>query len=75
MNIRTVRGEDSIRVHCNSGVEIVDGVSDLPGYGNVWYETTGIANILLMSRATKKFRDVFDSEGMNFSGWSSRTGK
>ena len=55
LNIREVRSEDAIRVHCNSGVKVVDRVGDLPGYGTVWYEPTGIANILSMSRATKKF--------------------
>ena len=36
VNIRKVGGEDAIRIHCNSGVKIVDRVSDLPGYGSVW---------------------------------------
>ena len=67
-NIRKVLGEDAIQVHCNSRVKIVDRVSDLPGYGTVWYKPTGIANILSISRATKKFRVVFNSEGGNFSG-------
>ena len=75
VNIGTVQGEDAIGVHCNRGVKIVDRVGGLPGYGTVWYEPTGIANILSMLRATKKFRVVFDSEGGNFSGWSSRTEK
>ena len=59
LNIRKVRGEDAIRVHFNSGVKIVDRVGDLPGYGTVWYEPTGIANTLSMSRETKKFWVVF----------------
>ena len=74
VNIRKVRGEDAIRVHCNSGVKIVDRVGDLPGYGTVWYEPTGISSILLMSWA-KKLKVVFDSKGGNVLGWSSRTGK
>ena len=75
MNIRKVQCKDAIRVHCNSGVKVVDRVSDLPGYGNVWYEPTGVANILSMLRATKKFRVIFNSEGGNFSGWSYLTGR
>ena len=75
LNIRKVRSEDAICVHCNSGAKVVDRVGYLPGYGTVWYEPTGIANILSMSRATKKFRVIFDSEGGNFSGWSYRTGR
>ena len=75
MNIRTVQGKGAIRVHCNSNVKIFNSIGDLPRYGTVWYEPTGIANILSMSRVTKKFRVLFDSEGGNFSGCSSQTGK
>ena len=75
LNIRKVRGEEAIRVHCNSGFKIVDRVGDLPGYITVWYKPTGITNILSMSRETKKFRLVFDSKGGNFSIWSSCTGR
>ena len=65
MNIRKLRSEDAISVHCNSGVKVVERDGDLPGYGTVWYETTVISNILSMSRVTKKFRVIFDSEGGN----------
>ena len=65
LNIRKVWREDAIRVHCNSGFKVMDRIGDLPGYGTVWYEPIGIANILAMSRATKKFRVIFDSEGGN----------
>ena len=63
VNIRKVRGEDAIRVHCNSRVKIVDRVGDLPGYGTVWYKPTRIANILSMSRAKNNFPVVFNIEG------------
>ena len=66
INIRRVRSKEAIRVHCNSGVKVVDRIGELPGYGTVWYEPTGIAIILSMSRATKKFRVIFDSAGVNF---------
>ena len=65
LNIRRVWSKDTIRVYCNRGVKVVDRISKLPGYGTVWYEPTGIANILSMLRATKKFRVIFDSEGEN----------
>ena len=42
LNIRKVRSKDAIHVHYNSGVKVVDRVSDLPGYGTVRYEPTGI---------------------------------
>ena len=66
LNIRKVQSEEAIRMHCNSEVKIVDRVGDLPGYGTIWYEPTEITNILSMSRATKKFRVIFDTEGRNF---------
>ena len=66
VNIRKVRGEDAIQVHCNRKVNIVDRVGDLTGYGTVWYEPIGISNILSMSRATKKSRVVFNREGRIF---------
>ena len=65
MKIRRVRSEYAIRIHCNSGIKVVDRISELPGYGTVWYEYTGIANILYVLKATKKSRVIFDSEGGN----------
>ena len=75
LNIRRVRSEGAIRIHCNIGVKVMDRIGKLPVYGTVWYEPTRIANILSMSRATKKFRVIFDSEGGHFLGWSYRTGR
>ena len=75
MNTRKVWNEDAICVYCKSGVKVMDRVGNLPGYGTVWYEQTGIVNIFFMLRATKKFQVVFDSEGGNFSVWSSQTGR
>ena len=66
VNIRKVRDKDAIWVHCNSRVNIVDRVGYLPGYRTVRHKPTGIANTLSMSRATNKFRVVFDSKGRNF---------
>ena len=75
LNFRKVRIKDVIRVHCNSGVKVVDRVGDLPGYGTVWYKPTGIVKIISMLRDTKKFRVVFNSEGGDFSGWSFQKGR
>ena len=54
LNVRRLRSKDAICIHCNSGVKVVERIREFPGYGNVWYEPTGIANILSMSRATNK---------------------
>ena len=59
VNIRTVRGKDAIHAHCNSGAKILNRVGEPPGHRNVWYKLTGITNIILMSRATKKFQVFF----------------
>ena len=75
VNIRKLRGEDSIRVHCNSEVNILDRVGNLPGYVTVWYEPTGIANILLILKVTKKFQVVLTAREGIFLGCSSWIGK
>ena len=35
LNIRKVRSKDTLRVHCNSGVNVVGRVGGLPGYRTV----------------------------------------
>ena len=65
LNIRKVRSEDTVHVHCDSGVKVVDRVGNLTCYRTVWYEPTGIDNILSMLRPTNKFRVIFDSESGN----------
>ena len=37
LNIRRMRSEEAIQVHCNSGVKVVERIGELPGYGTVWY--------------------------------------
>ena len=64
--IRMVRDKDVIRVHYNSGSKVVNQVGKLPVYVTVWYEPTGIANTLSISRVTRKYQGVFDSKGGNF---------
>jgi hypothetical protein len=41
---------DDMAIHCNAGVTTTNLVSDLAGYGTVWYHPNGIANILSLSR-------------------------
>jgi hypothetical protein len=40
----------SMTIHCNAGVARTSNIGTLPGYGEVWYLSAGIANILSMSR-------------------------
>jgi len=48
-------------LHCNASVAIVNKVSDLPGYGTVWFYKDGIAKILLLNNVKKKYRVTYDS--------------
>ena len=66
VNIRVVCDEYTIRVHYNSGIKLINQIGELSGYSTIWYEPTGIANILLMSRVTRKYLVVFDFKGRDF---------
>jgi hypothetical protein len=37
----------SMKMHCNADSRTTKLVGDLPGYGTVWYDPKGIANILI----------------------------
>lgn len=60
-NIRTVPGY--MDIHCNAGVSSTNLMGDLPGYGPVWYNPKGIANILSLSRVQDRgYRITYDSD-------------
>jgi hypothetical protein len=59
-NIRTVATTMNIR--CNAGNSRTNLQGDLRGYGTVWYNPEGIANILSLSNVKKKNRVTYDSE-------------
>jgi hypothetical protein len=46
-NIR--ESERSMTIHCNAGKTTTSQVGNLDGYGTVWYNPSGIANILSLS--------------------------
>jgi hypothetical protein len=51
-----------MNIKCNAGVTRTDMVGGLPaGYGQVWYNKAGIANILSFSRVEEKYRVTYDS--------------
>lgn len=63
-NIR--EGVGRMNIHCNAGVKVVNQIGELAGYGTVWYNPDGIANILSMSRVIEKGHKVqYDSENGN----------
>ena len=57
--LRNIRKADTpIRVNTNGGIMICDMVGDLPGYGWVYYNPNGIANILSMARVEENGRRI-----------------
>jgi hypothetical protein len=53
----------TMSIHCNAGVKTTSEIGDLPGYGEVWYHPTGIANILSLSRVRAKgFQVTYENE-------------
>jgi hypothetical protein len=65
--LKNIRKADSFMdIHCNAGVTSTNLVGDLPGYGEVWYHPSGIANILSLARVKNRHRVTFDStDGTN----------
>jgi len=58
-NIRTVA--HGMRINSHGGSSVTHQQGDLPGYGTVWYDPQGIANILSLSNVKQKFRVTYDS--------------
>ncbi len=58
-NIREVK--ETMRIKCNAGTTVTNLKGDLPGYGPVWYNPEGIANILSLARVGDKYRITYDS--------------
>lgn len=63
-NIR--EGLGSMTIHCNAGSTRTTMIGDLPGYGTVWYNPDGVANILSVSRVIDRGYQVrYDSQVEN----------
>ena len=58
-NIR--RSKTTMKVRCNAGTMTTNMIGDLVGYGTVWYDPKGIANILSLARVQEKHRVTYDS--------------
>jgi hypothetical protein len=50
-----------MNIRCNAGVTHTSMVGELNGYGTVWYNLKGIANILSLSQVEKKHQVTYDS--------------
>ena len=51
-----------MKINCNVGVVNVTDMGTLPGYGLVWFNGEGIANILSMANVTKTFPVSYGSK-------------
>ena len=51
-----------MKVHCNAGFKEVDQIGHLPGYGEVWFDPSAVANILSLHKVTERFTVTFDSK-------------
>jgi hypothetical protein len=53
---------ESITLHCNAGVMVIDTIATLPGFGTVWFYADGIANILSLACVSDKYRITMDTK-------------
>ena len=64
INIR--EAGSSMRVNCNAGSRVTSRVGELQGYGNVWYDPSGIANILSFKNVCEKYDVTYDPQRRAF---------
>lgn len=56
----------SMKVNCNAGSRVTTKVGELEGYGTVWYDPQGIANILSFKRVREKYAVAYDPTNYMF---------
>ena len=56
---------ETVEIHCNASTTTTNKVGYLKGYGMVWFDPNGIANILLMHRVVYRYHVQFDSRDRN----------
>jgi hypothetical protein len=49
-------------IMCNAGLTKTKLVGDLPGFGEVWFNPNGIANILSMSQVEREFPITYENQ-------------
>ena len=60
-----------MHIFCNSGVKTTDMVGDMPGVGEVWYHSEGIASIPSTDIIHKDYQVTYDSRFDNtFRVWN-----
>ena len=50
-----------LTIHCNAGQAVVKKVANLPGFGQVWFHPTGIANCLSLAKVSDTYRITLDT--------------
>ena len=63
-NIRA--SPSSMKVNCNAGSRVTNLVGNLRGYGTVWYDPNGIANILSFKRVREKYNVWYECDELAF---------
>jgi hypothetical protein len=58
--------EDEMVIFSNGGSNVTSEMGTLPGYGLVWYDPVGIANIVSLSRVREKYHISFNSDNNIF---------
>ena len=58
-NLRT--SNTTMKIRCNAGVKWTNKIGTMAGYGDVWYDENGIANILSLSNVIKKYQVTYGS--------------
>ena len=53
--------DTTMKIKCNAGTKRTNKIGTLPGYGDVWYDEHGIANILSLSNVSKRYHVTYDS--------------
>jgi hypothetical protein len=66
--LRNIRpAKTTMDINCNAGVTRTKQIGDLPGYGEVWFNPKGIANILSLAKVEEQHRVTYDSaDGQGF---------
>jgi hypothetical protein len=58
--------DDEMVIALNGGSNVTSEMGMLPGYGLVWYDPVGIANIVSLSRVREKYHVSFNSDNNIF---------
>ena len=54
--------DEELTIHCTARTSKTNMMGTLPKYGKVWYYPEGIANILSLKNAKKRYRITYDSD-------------